>query len=440
MTPSTAAVVARNASSLPRGLHKVLALYKFIAIPREEIRPLQSEVDTLLRIHRARGTILLATEGINGTICYPIYRKKEDHEQQHQQEGEGEEEEADPILQYLHSHSYFAGVRTRVSFADTPIFHRLKVKVKREIVTMLGSGSKDEEDDDENEEQYPLLGPAYPKKVDPSHTVGTYIPPGKEWDDLLLDPDVLVIDTRNTYEVEMGTFHNAVSPGTDNFRQFPLWLQKVGDLCSGKEEIPITNAESIDSNAMNPTAMNATTTNHLQYNCRSTQPVPVTSIPPRFKGNPPKAVAMFCTGGIRCEKSTSFCIQEEIFPSHIPIYHLEGGILAYLEKHPNPETSLWNGDCFVFDHRVAVTHGLQLPTQKYDVCFACRHPLSEEDTKNEKGYIPGVCCKYCRDVNTEEDRERFLNRHQQIELAKKRGTRHMYDPKELNTDDGEKER
>jgi UPF0176 protein len=418
MTPSTACSTAK------RGLHKVLALYKFVLIPAENIRLLQVEIEKHLLSNRARGTILLAREGINGTICYPIRDDIRDMEGILTNNVEGD----DPVLQYLNSHRFFSGARTRISYAETAVFHRLKVKVKREIVTMLGG---DEEDQDVHKEKQLIVDPQNSSNLDldPCQRAGLYVKPGKEWDDLLLDPDVVVIDTRNKYEVEMGTFQNAINPYTDNFRQFPQWLQKFGEACRSLQTRANHNETVMDTGCNYPDSSSQPITheNASSRNCRSTEPVPFTSLPTRLKG-PPKAVAMFCTGGIRCEKSTRFCLQEEIFPSNVPIYHLEGGILAYLEHHTDPEKSLWNGDCFVFDHRVAVTHGLK-PSATYELCYACRRPLTLED-RSGQDYIKGVCCKYCRDECTDDDRERFINRQKQIMLANERGTRHIYDPKE----------
>ncbi len=198
--------------------------------------------------------------------------------------------------------------------------------------------------------------------IDPRHTVGTYVKP-KDWNALISDPDVLVIDTRNGYEIDIGTFKNAVDPKTDTFREFPDYVEREMD-------------------------------------------------PDRHK-----KVAMFCTGGIRCEKSTAY-LKEQGFNE---VYHLEGGILQYLQDVPKEE-SLWEGDCFVFDNRVAVDHDLQ--KSRYDQCYACRLPITEEDKQSEH-YESGVSCPHCYGTHTEEQLARFREREKQVNLAKARKQEHV---------------
>jgi len=217
-------------------------------------------------------------------------------------------------------------------------FYRTRVKLKKEIVTMGVEG------------------------IDPNHVVGTYVEP-KDWNALISDPDVTLIDTRNDYETKIGTFKNALDPHTDSFRQFPDYVKKELD--------PKTN----------------------------------------------KKVAMFCTGGIRCEKSTAYLKElgyEEVF-------HLQGGILKYLEEVPEEE-SLWQGECFVFDNRVSVNH--QLEKGKYDMCHGCRLPISDEDKKSPH-YQQGVCCANCYDTISEQQKQRFIEREKQMKLAKDRGESHI---------------
>jgi len=219
--------------------HRVLALYKFVNIDSDKVPILKEEIESKLRSFKARGTILLACEGINGTICYPeslaLSNKGKDTSMG--------SENNDSVLEYFQKHEIFSGLRTRISFASSPIFHRLKIKVKKEIVTMTGEDDEDEIENinerlvpKENTEESVINDEGNhitddeeanpknkkPKKdkliIDPTKVVGTYVKPGKEWDDLLMDPDVVVIDTRNKYEIEIGTFENAISPNTDNFR------------------------------------------------------------------------------------------------------------------------------------------------------------------------------------------------------------------------------
>jgi UPF0176 protein len=295
----------------------VCALYKFVSL--EDFQALrQPLLDTMLE-HEVKGTLLLAGEGINGTIA-------------------GSREGIDAVLQHLRRDQRLADLDTKESFDEEQPFYRTKVKLKKEIVTMGVEG------------------------IDPKRVVGTYVKP-RDWNALISDPDVLLVDTRNDYEVEIGTFKGALDPKTKTFREFPQYV-----------------ADNLDK------------TRH-------------------------KKVAMFCTGGIRCEKSTAF-LKEQGFDE---VYHLEGGILKYLEEVPESE-SLWEGECFVFDNRVTVDH--QLRKGHFDQCHACRRPITEED-KRSPHYQAGVSCHHCYDEYSAEQKRRFAQREKQIKLAEKRGEQHI---------------
>lgn len=295
----------------------VAALYKFVALPDyQELRePLIAECQEA----GIKGTLLLAAEGINGTVA-------------------GTREGIDRVLNYLKADERLKDLSHKESFDDTMPFYRMKVKLKKEIVTMGVEG------------------------IDPRQVVGTYVAP-KDWNALISDPDVVVVDTRNDYEYELGSFENALNPNTKSFREFP---QYVADNMDPKRQ---------------------------------------------------KKVAMFCTGGIRCEKSTAY-MKEQGFEE---VYHLHGGILQYLEDVP-AEESLWNGECYVFDNRVSVDHDLQPGT--YDLCHGCREPINDEHKASEK-YIEGVSCPRCYDRQTPEQRARFEERQKQMELARTRNEVHI---------------
>lgn len=300
--------------------HVVAALYKFVTL--EDYRELREPLlDTCLAAG-ARGTLLLAREGINGTIA-------------------GSREAIDTVLDYLRRDPRMADLEHKESFDEEMPFYRMKVKLKREIVTMGVEG------------------------IDPNDCVGTYVEPGR-WNELVNDPDVLLIDTRNDYEYDIGTFQGAVNPHTTNFREFPTYVRQHLD--------PARN----------------------------------------------KKVAMFCTGGIRCEKASAFMLGE----GFEEVYHLEGGILKYLEQVPEKD-STWKGECFVFDNRVAVDH--QLEKGSYDQCYGCRHPITEEE-KHSPLYEKGVCCPHCHDTLSEDQRARFSERQKQVELARQRGEAHIAAP------------
>jgi len=302
-------------------MYVVAAMYKFVRLP--DYVELRDKLYQNMVDNQVKGTLLLAEEGINGTIC-------------------GLREGIDAVKAWLDADGRFEGLSYKESFADEPAFYRTKVKLKKEIVTMGVQG------------------------VDPAHIVGTYVK-GEEWNKLISDPETLVIDTRNDYEVAIGTFKNAVNPDTKTFREFPAWAEQ-----------------------------------HLDKQVH-------------------KKVAMFCTGGIRCEKSTAF-LKEQGFDE---VYHLDGGILKYLEEVPE-EQSLWQGECFVFDQRVAVKHGLEQGS--YDQCYACRMPLSVEEMSSEL-YVKGLSCPHCYDQTTAEQKASFTERQKQVELAKQRGEKHIRDGK-----------
>jgi UPF0176 protein len=269
-----------------------------------------------------RGSLLLAGEGINGTIAGPRAG-------------------IDAVLAHIRALPGCADLEWKESFSETMPFGRLKVRLKREIVTM---GQPD---------------------VDPRARVGHYVD-AADWNELISAPDVAVIDTRNDYEVSIGTFRGAIDPGTRSFGEFPAWWAANKD---------------------------------------------------RFHN---KRVAMFCTGGIRCEKSTNYLLGQGVED----VFHLKGGILKYLEDVPK-EASLWDGECFVFDQRVSVGHGL-IPDD-YKTCHACRRPLTADDLGRAE-YEPGVSCHHCIAEHTDADRERFRERQRQIALSAKRGERHLGQP------------
>ncbi|MGK0498805.1 MAG: UPF0176 protein [Oceanicoccus sp.] len=295
----------------------VCALYKFVTLSRfEELRePLLNKMNEL----EIRGTLLLATEGINGTVA-------------------ANRDSVTQLLDWLREQPELVDIDHKESLTEEQPFLRTKVKLKKEIVTMGVEG------------------------IDPRAVVGTYIEPS-EWNALISDPEVVLVDTRNDYEVQVGTFQNAINPKTTSFREFPAYVKDHFD--PGKQ----------------------------------------------------KKIAMFCTGGIRCEKSTAY-MKEQGFDE---VYHLKGGILKYLEQVPEQE-SLWQGECFVFDDRVTVNH--QLQKGNYDQCHACRLPITEQDKLSDH-YSKGVSCPYCHDKTTPEQRQRFMEREKQIQLASRRGEDHM---------------
>jgi UPF0176 protein len=297
----------------------VAALYRFAALDALEDK--RGALKAICDEHSIKGTLILAKEGINGTVA-------------------GSAEGIHTLLSHIRKLPGCADLDVKYSSAETMPFYRMKVHVKREIVTLGQPG------------------------VDPVKQAGTYVAP-ENWNVLIADPETVVIDTRNDYEVGIGTFKGAVDPKTTTFREFPDWFRANREaLTAGKTK-----------------------------------------------------VAMFCTGGIRCEKSTAFLRAEGINE----VYHLEGGILRYLET-VSADQSLWEGECFVFDQRVSVKHGLE--PGSYDRCHACRDPLSSED-KASPLYVEGISCPHCHDTRTDEDRARYAERQKQTELAARQGKGHV---------------
>mgnify|MGYP006139570541 CR=1 FL=1 len=295
----------------------VCSLYHFVSL--DDYQTLRQPLLDVMLNNRVKGTLLLASEGINGTIS-------------------GDRSGIDSVLKWLKSDTRLQNLDHKESYDDTYPFYRSKVKIKKEIVTMGVEG------------------------IDPNRKAGTHIPP-QEWNDLISNPDVLVIDTRNNYEVEIGSFRNSINPNTVSFREFPDFVK--GNLDSSKH----------------------------------------------------KKIAMYCTGGIRCEKSTAY-LKEQGFDE---VYHLQGGILKYLEEVPQEE-SLWQGECFVFDNRVAVNHSLE--KGNYDQCHACRLPITDENKQSEF-YEKGASCARCYHKLSDEQKTAFKERQKQIELAALRGEEHL---------------
>ena len=292
------------------------AFYHFATLP--DFADKRPALEALCARRQVLGTILLAAEGVNGTIA-------------------GASEDVRAVLDWLRADPRLAALEHKESPADRAPFHRMKVRLKREIVTLGVPG------------------------LDPASNAGTYVEP-TDWNALLADPDLVLIDTRNDYEVAIGTFEGAIDPGTRSFRELPAWLDAHPELAGRK-------------------------------------------------------VAMFCTGGIRCEKSTAL-LRSRGFGE---VFHLKGGILKYLETVPAQE-SRWQGECFVFDERVSVGHGLVQGS--HTLCRSCRHPLSPEDRASAL-YEEGVCCPRCHDPLDDERRARLAERQRQVALAEDRGQRHV---------------
>ena len=290
----------------------VAAFYKFAKLP--DFKQLQAPfLDFCLSVN-INGTILLAAEGVNGTVA-------------------GSRNSIDCLISFLKAEPRLHDIEHKESFTNEPPFDRMKVKLKKEIVP-LGVST-----------------------VDPNELVGTYVSP-EEWNELISDPEVIIVDTRNDYEVDIGTFKGAIDPKTKRFRDFPAFV----------------------SDTLDP--------------------------------NKHKKVAMFCTGGIRCEKASSYMLQQ----GFKEVFHLKGGILKYLEKIP-ADKSLWDGECFVFDQRIAVGNGLIVGD--HEQCYACRHPVSPQDRESSKFRL-GVSCPYCFDNLPEKTRARAIERQKQNVLSKKR--------------------
>ena len=295
----------------------VAALYKFVALP--DYRKLREPLLDACLNAGVKGTLLLATEGINGTIA-------------------GSRLAIDEVLAYLKSDARFNDIDHKESLDSELPFYRMKVKLKKEIVTMGREG------------------------IDPKILVGHYVEP-QDWNALISDPEVTVIDTRNHYECDIGSFEGAINPQTTTFKEMPAFVDQQLDPAEHKK------------------------------------------------------VAMFCTGGIRCEKSTAYLLEQ----GFDEVYHLKGGVLKYLEEVPK-EQSLWRGECFVFDNRVAVDHDLNVGS--YDQCHGCRHPITEAQ-KNSPHYQRGVCCPLCYDRLTIDQKQRFAERQKQIDLAVDRNESHI---------------
>jgi len=299
--------------TLPNQPFRVAALYRFARL--DDFEALRAPLAAFCCGRGIKGTLLLAHEGINGTVA-------------------GSEADIAALIDHLESIEGLAGLEVKYSSAAQMPFHRMKVRLKREIVTM---GVRD---------------------LDPAAGAGTYVAPA-DWNALISDADTIVIDTRNAYEVSIGTFKGAVDPATTSFREFPAWVEQHRAELVGRK------------------------------------------------------VAMFCTGGIRCEKATAY-VKSLGFED---VFHLQGGILKYLEEVP-AEQSLWQGECFVFDERVSVSHGLV--EGEAELCRACRHPLTGQDLLSAE-YTAGISCPHCYDARSDEDRARYAERQRQVELAEAQG-------------------
>ncbi|QDC70725.1 rhodanese-related sulfurtransferase [Candidatus Methylopumilus universalis] len=297
------------------------AMYHFVDLPH--FKKLREPLLQFCVGHQIKGTLLLADEGINGTVA-------------------GSEKSISELLHYLRTDPLFEGkfkdLGHKESWSDKHPFYRMKVKLKKEIVTLGVPG------------------------VSPTKMVGTYVKP-EDWNAIISDPEVVLIDTRNDYEYAIGTFKNAINPKMKTFREFPDYVKA------------------------------------------------------HFDPKKHKKVAMFCTGGIRCEKASSFMMSM----GFNEVFHVEGGILKYLEE-VKQEESLWQGECFVFDQRVAVKHGLEIGN--YDQCYACRYPLSTDDIKSDQ-YTPGISCPHCFNTHTLEKLKSLTERQRQVILAKERNAIHI---------------
>jgi UPF0176 protein len=388
--------------------YTIVAMYKFQRIDRSRLESLKSELVELLQRHEAFGNLLLAVEGINGTICYQTIPAASTCR--------GDDPE-DPVRCYLRN--TFPNAMMRVSYASQNVFFRLRVRIKNEVVTMgvptvslVESGDGNGEGNQGNGER--SVAKANPKgELEVTRDIdrpGTYVSPS-QWNELLKDPSTLVIDTRNEYEIKVGTFQNAMNPHTTSFVEFPSWLEQ--QLMRTKQDnmmMPTSSAQPVAQQAQPASDGNAN---------RSSTPI--------------TKLAFFCTGGVRCEKATSYAQRllkeqqrRQSSASTVPeVYHLKGGILGYLESVP-PEESMFQGECYVFDNRVAVTHGLQ-PTTQYQACRACRHPLSPEDIARDTGlFLEGRQCRYCaNDPDKEARRGRYEMRHQQVAAAQQKGQMHL---------------
>ena len=298
---------------------QVATFYKFIKL--NDLEKLKKLFVEFLESQQIKGTVLLANEGINGTVA-------------------GNCSDISEFKSFLRKLDLLSDSNFKISVSQKEPFPRLKVKLKDEIVSIGNEW-------------------ANPQKI-----VGQYIQP-EEWNKLISQDDVLLIDTRNTYEHSIGTFKNSIQPKTTNFREFPQWVDRL-------------ESSEIDKD---------------------------------------QKIAMFCTGGIRCEKASSL-MKAKGFTN---IYHLKGGILSYLEKIDESE-SLWEGECFVFDDRVALNHQLQIGS--FDMCHGCRMPITKNDQLSPK-YEAGISCPNCFDLKTPEQKKRYADRQKQIDLAKQRNENHL---------------
>ena len=304
---------------------RVISFYRFVAFTPGELPLWRQRLLELGQRVDLRGTVLLAEEGLNGTVS-------------------GEESAVEALVALLRSDPRLAELEFKRSEAPEPVFHRFKVRIKREIVT--------------------LGRPELRRAVEAP--VGAYVAPA-DWNALIRDPDTLVIDTRNAYEVAVGRFDGAIEPGTANFSEFPDWVED--------------------------------------------------RLRPLVERTQPRALALYCTGGIRCEKATAWLLHQGFEGVH----HLQGGILRYLEAVPEADSD-WRGECFVFDQRVALNH--QLEPGEHSLCHGCRMPLSAAD-RAQPSYVSGVCCPHCRAARDEADLARFSERQRQVTLARDRGERHI---------------
>ena len=299
--------------------YTVAAFYKFRSLIDLELY--QNDFLNFLQDQKIKGTVLLALEGINGTVA-------------------GRSEAIENFRTFLQDNNLFSESDYKLSYSSKEPFPRLKVKIKDEIVS---------------------IGNAL---ADSRAIVGEYIQP-EDWNKLISDDDVMVLDTRNTYEFSIGTFKNSIQPETTNFRDFPKWLEEIKDSSLKKDQ----------------------------------------------------KIAMFCTGGIRCEKASSL-MKVKGFKN---IYHLKGGILNYMDKVDKDET-LWNGECFVFDDRVALNHDLEVGS--FDMCHGCRMPITDNDKRSKK-YQRGISCPNCFDHKTPDQKKRYADRQKQMDLAKQRNQKHI---------------
>lgn len=308
-------------SATTPGPFQVAAFYRFA--PLADRQALRQTLLALGRREGLRGTVLLAEEGVNGTISGPVVGVQR-------------------LLEHLRRMPGFEDLEAKLHTAEQPVFHRFKVRLKREIVSMGRP------------------------EVQPLKQVGTYVTP-TDWEALIADPDTLVIDTRNDYEVAVGSFRGAIDPGTRQFSDFPAWVE----------------------NALRPLVAD----------------------------RQPRRLALFCTGGIRCEKATSYLLQQGFEGVH----HLQGGILRYLEERRD-QGQAWQGECFVFDQRVTVN--AQLQPGSHQLCHACGRPLGPAE-RDHPAYREGVSCPHCLERFSDDDRARFAERQRQMELAHRRGQPHV---------------